>query len=70
MRDEDFFAGHGTNERVVNRPQVDSPCLIVEVHLEVLEEWATQYYGLIEIPTGLMIALVSLNQKIAYKPML
>ena len=70
MRDEDFFAGHGTNERVENRPQVDRPCFIVEVHLEVLEEGATQYYGLIEIPTGLMIALVSLNQKIAYKAML
>ena len=70
MRDEDLFTGHGTYERVVNRPQVDRPCLIVEVHLEVLEEGATQYHGLIEIPTGLMIALVCLNQKFAYKAML
>ena len=70
MRDEDLFTGHGTYERVVNRPQVDRPCLIVEVHLEVLEEGATQYYCLIEFSTCLMIALVCLNQKVAYKAML
>ena len=65
MWGEDWFTGHGTYHGAVDRSEVDRPCLIVEEHLEVLEEGATQYHGLIEFTAMLMIALVRLNQKIA-----
>ena len=71
MGDEELFSLHGrTDERVEDRPKVDSLCLIVKVHLEVLKEGATQDHSLIETSTGLVLALVRLNQDVAYLAML
>jgi len=66
-RGEDFFTGHSTYQREADRSQIDRPCLIVEEQLEVLEEGATQYHGLVEFTAMFMIALVCLNQKIAFR---